>query len=72
MPKLEKTVAELERRLRLANSTLNSIPKLNENTKSLNSKRKEKTPIDEESRGLMEEEEKQNLIAEMDFEVFNQ
>ena len=64
LPKLEKTVAELERRLRVANSSLNSVP-VGFNRKKENAKSEIR---DEESHGLVEEE-KQNLIADMDFEV---
>ena len=69
MPKLEKTVAELERRLRLANSTLNCLPRsFQDKSKKPNVKDKN-LPIDEESHALINEEEKENLVAQMDFEV---
>lgn len=62
--KIEKTVAELERRLLMANQTLNCIPQSNKK------KQNHFESQDDEKHGLMEEE-KQNLIADMDFEVYN-
>jgi len=68
LPKLEKTVFELERKLRLANSTLMNIPRaMPDNTNKLKNSRGNQMN-DEESHGLIEEE-KENLVAEMDFEV---
>ena len=67
MPKLEKTVADLERRLRLANSTLNNVP-MGGTRRKENLKKEKNIQGDEENQGFIEEE-KQNLIADMDFEV---
>lgn len=61
--KIEKTVAELERRLLMANQTLNCIPQ------AVKKQQNHFENQDDEKHGLMEEE-KQNLIANMDFEVF--